>query len=112
MNNVFTPTLVIPFLPIRIAFTFKLVWILLAFSLLVSFAISIVQLNSYIKEVYLINDYQLKIGQLTQGNKALEVSYSKGNSLNNMTGYAAGFVKADKIEYIRLLDKTVAAKVR
>ncbi|MDD5746217.1 MAG: hypothetical protein PHO30_03025 [Candidatus Omnitrophica bacterium] len=81
----------------------------LIFSLLI---ISVLQVNAYIKEMYLLQDYQQRIGQLTEENKYLEIDFAKADSLKNIGGFVQNmiFEKADKIEYIKVLDTTVLAK--
>lgn len=78
-------------------------------SLLVIF---VLQVNAYTKEMYLLQDYQQKIGQLSEENKYLEIDFAKADSLENIGGFVQNmtFEKADNIEYIKLLDATVLAK--
>ena len=87
--------------------TFLILSLFLVFSLVI---ISIVQLNAYIGETYLTQDYEKKIEQLTWENKILEVNFSKDDSLNNINNYAQNFEKVTKVEYIKVLESRVAAK--
>jgi len=87
--------------------TFLILSLFLTFSLMI---ISVVQLNAYIKENYLVQNYEERIAQLNQENKVLEVSFSKDNSLNNINNYAQNFEKVTEVEYIKVLESTVVAK--
>jgi hypothetical protein len=75
-------------------------------------AVSVLQVNAYVREMYLLQDYQQKIGQLTEGNKYLEIDFAKADSLEKIGGYVQNmtFEKADNIEYIKVLDSTALAK--
>lgn len=75
-------------------------------------AVCIFQLNARAKEVFLLDQYQSQLNDLTQENKVLEVSFSKTNSLDSIGDLALNqlFEKTEKIEYIRILDTTALAK--
>jgi hypothetical protein len=73
-------------------------------------AISIIQVNAYTKETYMIGQYQQKVSQLQEETSYLEINLSKANSLDNLAQHADKFVKAEKIEYIKLLGETALAK--
>jgi hypothetical protein len=75
-------------------------------------AISIIQVNAYTKETYAIKGYEKELAQLQEETSLLEINFSKANSLNNLDQQAEGqtFVKADKIEYIKLFQGTAMAK--
>jgi hypothetical protein len=79
------------------------------FSLMV---ISIIQINAYTKETYTARGYGREVAQLQEETSFLEINLSKANSLNNLTQHIEGqtFVKADKIEYIKLFEGTAMAK--
>ena len=72
----------------------------------------IVQVNNYARDTYLIQNYQKKIASLAAENKALEVSYSGINSLDNVAAYTQSqvFEKAEKISYIKISGETAIAK--
>jgi len=96
----------------RIRINLKALWIFGFIFILSVLAVSILQINFYSKEVYLIHNYEQKIAQLTKLNKALEIDFSKVNSLGNVGSYVQNnvFVKTDKVEYISLLEGTALAK--
>jgi len=94
-------------------FNFKKLWFLTTgLLLLVLLILSIFQLNAYAQEFYLIKDYQQKINRLTKENKVLEISFSEANSLNKLNKYVQEqtFEKAEKVDYIQLLESTALAK--
>ena len=83
------------------------------FGILVSLIfISILQVNAYTRELYLLQDYEARISQLTGENRYLEINFTKANSLNNIGGFVQNmiFEKAGKIEYIKVLETTALAK--
>lgn len=96
----------------KITLNKKLIAISLLGIMLSLLAISIIQVNAYTKEMYIIRDYQSQITSLQGSNKMLEIDLSRANSFNNL-GYHLenqAFVKADKIEYIKVLGGTALAK--
>ena len=74
--------------------------------------LNVFQVFSYAQSFYLLNQYQKQVGQISQDNEALEVSFSKSASLTNIENYISGggFVKAAKSKYIPILETAVAAK--
>ena len=91
-------------------FSLKVLWILTLFFTFYLTIITVVQINAYIREVYLLQDYGNQIDQLTKENKILEINLSKDNSLNNINNYVQNFEKAEQVDYIKVLDSTVVAK--
>ncbi len=91
---------------------FKVLWIFISILTLSLLVVCIFQISAYTKEVYLIQNYEKKLDQLTRENKILEVNFSGVNSLNNVGNYVQnnGFEKTNKIDYIRLLESTALAK--
>ncbi len=112
MPETISQSLSISIFPLRLSFNLKVFWWLFALCFLSLLVISIVQFNAYTREVYLIKNYQAQIGQLTEESKVLEISFSQENSLKNINNYLANFEKANKIEYIQVLESQVAAKPR
>jgi len=97
---------------LKLSFSMKS-WAVILFGILVSlFAISILQVNAYTRELYLLQDYEAKISQLTEENKSLEINFTKANSLNNIGDFVQNmtFVKAENILYIKVLETTALAK--
>ena len=111
MNNILALN---PPIAIRSIFTFNLksFW-LLGFVLgLIFFVVCIFQLNAYTRDVYLIQSYEIEISKLTQENRFLEINFSRDNSLNNIGSFVqnGNFERVKEMEYIRVLEKTVAAR--
>lgn len=97
-------------IPFKLTFNLKILWSLIGLLVFSLILITIVQLNSQAREFYLIKNSQALLAQLTQENKSLEVSFSKENSLANINNYLTYFEKVNKVEYIRVLQSSVAAK--
>lgn len=72
----------------------------------------IIQINSFIKEKYLFSDYSALIKDLELQNHAMESSFAESLSLAGIEKRvrALGFVPNGKVEYIKMLETTVAAK--
>ncbi len=108
-----TQTIVFPLsISTKIALNKKIIAISLLGIMLSLLAISIIQVNAYTKEMYTIREYQRQITGLQGNNKMLEIDLSKASSFNNL-GYHVenqAFVKADTIEYIKVLGGTALAK--
>ncbi len=111
MNNTLTLSLPISSIS-RFRISLKVLWIFISILTLSLLVACIFQINAYTKEVYLIQNYEKKLNQLTLENKILEVNFSEVNSLNNVGNYVQNnvFEKANKIDYIRLLEGTALAK--
>jgi len=115
MNNSLVSSFPISIFPIRLKklnFFSKTFWVVMLFVTVTLIVACVFQLNSQVQETYLIKQYENKLNQLTQENKVLEIDYSKTNSLNNIGALAQNqvFEKAQKIEYIRVLESTAWAK--
>ncbi len=111
MNNTLTLSLPISSIS-RFRISSKFLWIFISILTLSLLVVCIFQINAYTNEVYLIQNYEKKLNQLTRENKILEVNFSEVNSLNNVGNYVQNnvFEKANKIDYIRLLEGTALAK--
>lgn len=111
MNNALTLSLPISSTS-RFRISLKVLWIFILILTLSLLAVCIFQINAYTKEIYLIQNYEKKLNQLTRENKILEVNFSEVNSLNNVGNYVQNnvFEKANKIDYIRLLESTALAR--
>jgi hypothetical protein len=106
----FPGSIVQPLPSLRRKFSLKALVILMLSLLLSLIVFSIIQFNAYIRETYLLSFYEQELEQLTAEDRVLEVNFSRVNSLNNINNYVQNFEKADKIEYLRVLESTVAAK--
>ncbi len=111
MNN--SLALNLPILPaIKLNLIKRVLWILVIFSIPSLIIFCVLQLNAYTKEIYLIQNYEKKLSELTQKNKILEVNFSKANSLDRIGSYVQNqaFEKVGEVKYIRLLEGTALAK--
>lgn len=72
----------------------------------------IFQVNTMVRETYLIQGYQRKLGALSQENKTLEIDFSQTNSLANIANAikSLNFEKADQVRYIQVLEGQVVTK--
>lgn len=70
------------------------------------------QVNSLNKEIYLIENYEKQLNQLSGENEALEINFSEVNSLRNIVSYLQdqNFERANKIKYIHILEAFVAIR--
>lgn len=75
------------------------------------FVFSIFQMGFFTRDSYAVKDYEKKISQLSKANEALEIEFSKSNSLSNIENYLSNqnFVKASKIKYIEASEGPMAA---
>lgn len=105
--------------PIYPLFVFKKYLLLFLFSIVFSLTtLCVFQLNSYIQDVYSIKGLESKIAQIGEENRVLEIRLSKAGSLANIENYIQDkiyiqnqvFEKASKVEYVQILENTVAVK--
>ncbi len=85
--------------------------ILLLFSLL---AISVWQINSYSRDVFLLQNASHKLNAVAKENKILEINFNKSNSLVNFSASVGdqAFEKATNVAYLQVLDKKVVSRAR
>ncbi len=97
---------------VKLNITPRALWALTFFAIMSLLIFSIIQVNAYTKEMYLIKGFESKLAQLTQESKGLEINFSQVNSLNNIGTYAKNqvFERAGQVDYIKVLDSTVLAK--
>jgi cell division protein FtsB len=95
---------------LRIRLNFRFLYLLLVLITFFLFFISIYQFNTYTSEVFFISQAEKQLNQLSQENKVLEINLAEANSLGNLAGYAQNFEKAEKIEYLRVLEGTALAR--
>lgn len=71
----------------------------------------IFQVNALTKETHLIQSCEKKLSQLSGENEALEINFSKVNSLTNIENYLQNqnFEKVSQVKYIYILESSVAA---
>jgi len=94
---------------ISLRFNLKLFWVTGFILLSATLVLYIFQVNLMTKEIYLIQNYQKKISELSRENKILEISLSQQNSLSNIETLAKNlnFEKITKIHYIQVLESQV-----
>lgn len=110
MKNTAVSSLIISIPVFKLSSLKKIFWILTFFFAISALVFYVFQINTFTKERYLIRDYETKINYLSQKNKILEINFSKANSLGNMGVYVQNqnFEKIENVEYIRVLEGTVA----
>jgi predicted PurR-regulated permease PerM len=115
MNNALVlnpPLAILRNIFLKIKFSLKMFWIL-SFVLVIAFLVSyIIQVNSLAKETYQIQDYQQKIGKISQENESLLSNALKESSLSNIETIIKdlSFERTQKIHYIQVLDRQVVTK--
>ena len=74
--------------------------------------IYIFQVSSLISETYILQNYQKIVTQILEENKILEIDFAKTNSLSNITPKIEelGFEKINAVNYIQVVDNSVARK--
>ena len=95
---------------LKIVLNFKILYFLLVLITFFLFFISIYQFNAYTSEVFFISQAEKQLNQLSQENKILEINLAEANSLGNLASYVQSFEKAEKIEYLRVLEGTALAR--
>ena len=90
----------------------KLIKATISISILFLLSFYIFQVNSLSKEIYLIENYEKQLNQLSEENEALEINFSKVNSLKNIVSYVEtqNFERVNKIKYIRILETLVVLR--
>ena len=103
INNIQLNTLVVNWKLIRI-------FVILSISLL--FVLYLYQVNMEISERYFLQEAQKRTSELARENKSLEINTAKIGSLDSVVNSleGQGFVKADKIHYIKSSDNYVVVK--
>jgi len=73
----------------------------------------ILQVGALSQELYLIEDYENRLGMLLEKNKFLDINFSKMSSLSNLENYlmSRNFVKR-QVKYIQILESSVVSKPR
>jgi len=103
-----------PLINFKLRFSLRIFWILRFAAIFGLLVLYIYQVNSFTREVFLIEAYQKKIKELSENNEALEINLAKAGSLKNIEDYLKmhNFTKAEaeKIKYIRILESSVAKK--
>jgi len=87
-------------------------WISSAILIISLLAFYLFQTNEMSKKHSLIKYYEDEMGNISNQNRGLEIAFSQNNSLRNLedTLEDSDFEKVTKIDYIRVLDASVAAK--
>lgn len=112
-NGVNYPLILNPPLPrLFVAIFLKIFWIITSFSIIFLLAFYIFQVNSFTREVYLIENYEKKLTKFKKENEDLEIIFSQKNSLSNLTDYISTqkFKKITEVKYIKILASPIAEK--
>jgi len=75
-------------------------------------AFYIFQVNTVVKNSYLIENFDKRLSTISQENNALEINFSQSNSLDSIEKQALNlnFEKVNDVKYIQILGSEVAAK--
>ncbi|XOA43021.1 MAG: hypothetical protein ACKKMO_00925 [Candidatus Nealsonbacteria bacterium] len=72
------------------------------------------QVGGLSQDIYLLEDYKIKLATLLENNKSLDINFSKMSSLSNIENYLANrdFVKPtqSQVKYIQILEGSVVTK--
>ena len=107
-------------LPISISYPFvlrwrsnlKAFWIFSVVLIILLLTFYVFQINSLIQNTYVIQGYEEKVKDLTEGNKKLEINLAELNSLQNLEHLvkSLNYTEAGKIKYIQVLGGQVVTK--
>jgi len=103
-----------PLISFKWKFNLRIFWILGSLSILGLLVFYIYQVNSYTREVFLIDAYRTNVKELSEKNEILEINLAQLSSLKNIEDFLTlhSFQKVSKTKYIRILESSVAAKSR
>ena len=106
------PPFIIRRLPSHWSICLRVFWVLSFLAILTLLIFYIFQVNAEVSERYLIQKYDRRLTELSVESKNLEISSSQSNSLGNiiLALESLNFEKANKVEYIRILNNQVVAK--
>jgi hypothetical protein len=92
--------------------SFKFPWLVIIVSIAILLSLYISQASMMVKATSLVEDYENEIEKIWKQNKDLEITFSRKNSLKNSESLLEelNFEKVTKIDYIRILETSVAAK--
>ncbi len=74
------------------------------------FVFSIYQFISYTDKIYLKSSLEKRIEKIVDENKVLEINLAEASSLGHINNFVHNFEKAERIEYIRILEGTALAR--
>jgi len=88
----------------------KMIWVLMFVAILSLLIIYIFQINFLTREVYDFKNYEKNLTILSQENAALEINFSRVNSLENIENYleSQNFKKVTQVKYIHILETEIA----
>lgn len=100
--------------PLRISFNWKFFYIVIAVLITLLLGLYIYQVIAVQQENFILSNYKDKISKIAEVNKALEINLSQASSLKNLEDIVGriGFEKTQKIQYIRVLETSVATKLK
>ncbi|MCP6717954.1 MAG: hypothetical protein KJI70_00190 [Patescibacteria group bacterium] len=91
---------------------YHIILIALIFALV---SIYIVQVGGLAKDRYLLGSFQKQLNSLSNNNKFLDIDFSKMNSLSHIDQILAknsGFVKTNNVKYIKIVEGSIASRLR
>lgn len=93
-------------------FNLKLFWLVISVFFAMSLILYIFQINELAQKVYLTNQYEGVIADLSEENQIKEFKLSKFNSLDELETIVMemDFEAVGKVHYIRVLEETMVTK--
>lgn len=90
----------------------KVFWILSSVLVVSFLALYIFQINTVIRNSYLIKNYEQTLSTLSQENNILKINLSRSNSLDDIEKRVINldFEKISEVKYIQILGSEVATK--
>lgn len=97
---------------LRISFNWKFFYLITAILITFLLGLYIYQVIAVQQEGFMLSNYENKISEVAEVNKVLEINLSQASSLKNLEDIVAriGFEKTQKINYIRVIESSVATK--
>lgn len=88
----------------------KMIWVLIFVAMVSLLIVYVFQVNFLTREVYDLKSYEKRLTLLSQENAALEINFSKANSLENIENYleSQNFKKVTQVKYIHILETEIA----
>ncbi len=109
-TSILNPSISIKSLPLK--FNLKFFWSLGFILIALLLGLYVFQINALISDTYRVQLHQKSIYELSEGNRILEINSAKLNYLQNLTekSEALGLERIETINYIHVIDTSVAAK--
>ena len=95
----------------KIKINLRVFWYFMAAALVILIGAYVVQVNLLSQEIYSIQSLEKNFNKLSLENENLKIQFAEVNSLENLQTLIAGldFEKVNRINYIKVLESSVAA---